>query len=63
MELIIRKFSMSRGALTWFKMFGVTILNLLIIETFFHSIFIKKKLRLKTLFQFGDVFGIVGKPS
>jgi hypothetical protein len=42
MELIIRKFSMSRGALTWFKMFGVTILNVLIIETFFHSIFIKK---------------------
>jgi predicted membrane channel-forming protein YqfA (hemolysin III family) len=62
MELIIGKFSISRGALTWFRMFGVTMWNLLIFEPFFHSIFFKKS-RLKTIFQFGDILGIVRKPS
>jgi hypothetical protein len=36
MELVIEKFSMNRGAMTWSKMFGVTMWNLLIIEPFFH---------------------------
>jgi hypothetical protein len=39
MELIIEKFSMNRGATTWFKIFGVIVQNLLIIEPFFHRIF------------------------
>jgi len=39
MELIIENFSMSRGATTWFKMFGAIVWNLLIIEPFFHRIF------------------------
>jgi hypothetical protein len=32
MELVIKHFSMNRGATTWFKMFGATMWNLLIIE-------------------------------
>jgi len=37
MELIIKKFSMNRGATIWFRMFGgATIWNLLIIEPFFY---------------------------
>jgi hypothetical protein len=36
MELIIKKFSMNRGATTWFRMFGASMGNLLIIEPFFH---------------------------
>jgi hypothetical protein len=36
MELIIKKFSMNRGAMTWFRMFGATMWNILIIEPFFH---------------------------
>jgi hypothetical protein len=36
MKLIIKKKSMDRGAITWFRMFGATIGNLLIIEPFFH---------------------------
>jgi len=36
MEFVIKKFSMNRGALTWFKMFGAMVRNLLIIEPFFH---------------------------
>ncbi len=62
MELIIKKFSMNRGAPTWFKMFGIAMWNLLIIEPFFHR-FKKKKPRLKTIFEFGGILGIVGKPS
>jgi hypothetical protein len=46
-----QKFSISRGASTWFRMFVITMWNLLIIEPFFH--WIKKKNQL----------GIVGKPS
>jgi hypothetical protein len=44
MELIIKKFSMNRGATTWFRMFGTTVWNLLIIEPFFHWIFWKTKI-------------------
>jgi hypothetical protein len=36
MELVIKKFSLNRGATTWFRMFGATVWNLLIIEPFFH---------------------------
>jgi hypothetical protein len=39
MEFIIEKFSMNRGARTWFKMLGAIVWNLLIIEPFFHRIF------------------------
>jgi hypothetical protein len=35
MEFIIKKFSMNRGAMTWFRMLGATVWNLLIIEPFF----------------------------
>jgi hypothetical protein len=61
MELIIKKFSMNRGATTWFKMFGVTMWNLFIIEPFF--LFLFEKPRLKTILKFGGIIGIVGKPS
>jgi len=44
MELVIKKFSMNRGATTWFKMFRVIVWNLLIIEPFFHWIFWKTKI-------------------
>jgi hypothetical protein len=56
MELIINKFSMNKGAMTWFISFGATVWNLLIIEFF-------EKPRLKTILEFGGIFGIVGKPS
>jgi hypothetical protein len=39
-----QKFSMNRGATTWFRMFGTTMWNLLIIEPFFHWIFWKTKI-------------------
>jgi hypothetical protein len=61
MELVIKKFSMNRGATTWFKMFGVTMWNLLIIEPFFIEFF--EKTRLKIILELGGVFGIVGKPA
>ncbi len=61
MELIIKKFFMNRGAMTWFRMFGPTMWNLLIIEPFFIENF--EKPRLKTILEFGGVLGIVGKPS
>jgi cytosine/uracil/thiamine/allantoin permease len=35
-RLIIRKFSMNTGARTWFRMFGIMVWTLLIIEPFFH---------------------------
>jgi hypothetical protein len=35
MGFIIKKFSMNKGALTWFKFFGVMVRNLSIIETIF----------------------------
>jgi hypothetical protein len=35
---------MNRGAMTWFRMFGATMWNLLIIEPFFHWIFWKTKI-------------------
>ncbi len=38
-EHIIKKFSMNRGASTWFRMFGATMWNLFIIEPYFHCIF------------------------
>jgi hypothetical protein len=60
MELIIKKFSMNKGALTWFIMFGTIVWNLLIIEPFFIENF--EKPRLKTILEFGGVLGIVGKP-
>jgi hypothetical protein len=34
MELIMKKFSMNRGATTWFEMFGAIVWILLIIEPF-----------------------------
>ncbi len=61
MELIIKKFSMNRGVMTWFKMFETTMWNLLIIEPFFIEFF--EKPRLKTILEFGRVINIVGKPS
>jgi hypothetical protein len=61
MELIIKKFSMNRGAMTWFRMFGSIVWNLLLLNHFFIELF--EKPRLKTILQFGGVFGIVGKPS
>jgi hypothetical protein len=36
MEHVIKKFSMNRGAMTWFRMFGAIVWNLLIIEPFVH---------------------------
>jgi hypothetical protein len=36
MEFIFEKFSMSRGALTWFRMFEATVWNFLVIKPFFH---------------------------
>jgi hypothetical protein len=60
MELVIKKFSMNRGA-TWFRMFGTKVWNLLIIEHFFIE-FLEKP-RLKTILELGDVLGIIGKPS
>ncbi len=56
-----QKFSMNRGATTWFRMFGATMWNLFIIEPFFH--WIKKKPRLKTILELGGVLDIIGKPS
>ncbi len=47
---------MNKGAMTWFRSFGATVWNLLIIESF-------EKPRLKTILEFGGIFGIVGKPS
>jgi hypothetical protein len=35
MELVIKKFSMNRVAMTWFRMFGAIVWNPLIIEPFF----------------------------
>jgi hypothetical protein len=51
MELMINKFSMSRGASTWFRMFGAIVWNLLIIEPFFIEFF--EKPILKTILEFG----------
>jgi len=45
MKLIIKKFSMNRGAPTWFRMFGAIMWNLLIIKPFFHWIFWKTKIQ------------------
>ncbi len=45
MGLIFKMISMNRGALTWFKMFGVMVWTLSIIEPFFH--WIKKKTKIK----------------
>jgi hypothetical protein len=43
MEFVIKKNSMNRGATTWFRMFGVTMWNLLIIEPIFSLNFMKKQ--------------------
>ncbi len=51
---------MNRGATTWFRMFRITVWNLLIIEPFFHRFFEKSKL--KTILELGGVLGIVGNP-
>jgi hypothetical protein len=61
LEHIIKKFLMNRGAMTWFRMFGAIVWNLLIVEPFFIDFF--EKPRLKTILEFGGVLGIVGKPS
>jgi hypothetical protein len=59
MELIINKFSMNKGAMTWFGIFGVIVWNLL--NHFFIEFF--EKARLKITLEFGGIFGIIGKPS
>jgi hypothetical protein len=61
MELIIIRFSMNKGALTWFRMFGAMVWNLLNIEPFFQSIFIKKP-GLKIIFQFGAFLVLLESP-
>jgi len=61
MELIIKKFSMNKGATTWLKMFKATMWNLLIIDHFFIDFF--EKPRLKIILEFEGVLVIVGKPS
>ncbi len=61
MELVIKKFSMNRGATTWFRVFGARMWNLLTIEPFFFEFF--EKPRLKIMLKIGGVLGIVGKPS
>jgi len=61
MEFIIKKISMNRGAMTWFKMLGATLWNLLILNHFFVEFF--EKPRLKTILEFGGILGVVGKPS
>jgi hypothetical protein len=53
---------MNRGAPIWFKTFGVMVYNFLIIEPFFHRFFFLKP-RLKTILEYGGLFGIIGKPS
>ncbi len=47
--------------MTWFRMFGAIVWNLLIVEPFFIDFF--EKPRLKTILEFGGILGIVGKPS
>ncbi len=49
------------GALIWFRMFGTTMWNLLIIEPFFHWIFWKTKIKNYIVIQ--GTLGIVKKPS
>jgi hypothetical protein len=61
MEFVIKKFSMNKGAATWFRMLGVIVRNLLTIEQIFIEFF--EKPRLKTILEFGGILGIVGKPS
>jgi hypothetical protein len=61
MELVIKKFSMNRGAMTWFRVFGARVWDPLIIEPFFILFF--EKPRLKTILKIGGVLDIVGKPS
>jgi hypothetical protein len=41
MELVIKKLSMIGGAMIWFRKFGATMWNLLIIEPLFHRVFLK----------------------
>jgi hypothetical protein len=60
MEFVIKKFSMNRGATTWFRMFGAIVWNLLIIEPFIDFF---AKPRLKTTFELWGILGIIGKPS
>jgi hypothetical protein len=62
MELIIKKISMNKGAL----IFGFKCLELQcgiyrLLNHFFIKVFGKP--RLKTILEFGEIFGIVGKPS
>jgi hypothetical protein len=61
MEFVIKKFSVNSGAMTWFKMFGAIVWNLLLLNNFFLN-FLKKP-RLKTILEFWGIIGIVGKPS
>jgi hypothetical protein len=42
-NLSSKKFSMNRGAMTWFRMFGAIVWNLLIIEPFFPMNFLKNQ--------------------
>ncbi len=53
---------MNRGALIWFRMIGVMVWNLLIINHFFIE-FCFKKPRLKTIFEFKGVLSMVGIAS
>ncbi len=62
MGIIIKMISMNNGPLMWFRMFGVMVWTLSIIEPLFHWIFFLKR-RLKTLLEYGGIFYIIGKPS
>jgi hypothetical protein len=53
MELIIKKFSMNKGAMTWFKMFGTTMWNLLIIEPCSWKV-------LSTIYQYSKQINLIG---
>ncbi len=60
-ELIIKKFSMNRGATTRFKMSGATCGIYWLLNHFFIEFF--EKPRLKTILEFGGIIDIVGKSS
>jgi hypothetical protein len=47
---------MNRGAMAWFRMFGATIWNLLIIKPYFIEFF--EKPRLKSILEIGGILGI-----
>jgi hypothetical protein len=60
-NLSLKTISMNRGTLTWFRMFGTIVWNLLIIEPFVHWFFWKTKI--ENYVGIWGFFGIIGKPS